>query len=206
MNQKNTQKIGQIKIRGIMAPMRLHAALLVCLGPSLVFSAGPKKLGLSKEDECTEAKAPATAQASKDRALSLALLWALEPAPLEIRTQAIEDLGLLGDPRALNALAQLSTDFNPLIARAAVRAVGLMRHERAEEILSNIVRHPTIPEGIKVAALSQLPFQNTWRAIRTIRQLASTGSNNPAQLNALVRQLASELPAPPSYDAERGAP
>lgn len=121
---------------------------------------------------------PLDVTAASDQALLRAMGWAVEPAPLEIRAQAIEDLGLLGDSRALNLLAQLSVDPNPIIASAAVRALSSMRHPRAEEILGNIVRHPTLPESLKLQALTMLPFQNTWSAFHSVATMARTGGGS----------------------------
>ena len=119
-------------------------------------------------------------------------MWAFEPAPTEIRVQAIEDLGLLGDPRALNVLAQFALDPNPAFARAGVRAVALMRHPRAEEILCNVIRHPTLPEELKVLALKLLPMQNTDSAIRFMQ--AVMGNTYPWALQNAARIALSEVP------------
>ena len=135
-----------------------------------------KAIGSAKEDdECLPCPKPAgLVVAGADVALTRALLWAVEPAPVEVRALAVEDLGLLGDTRALNALAQLSLDPNPRIATAAIRATGLIRHPRAEEILSNVVRHPSLPEALKVQAISLLPFQNSDSSARFLGQVART--------------------------------
>src|SRR5689334_6996987 len=74
-----------------------------------------------------------------DQALLRGIVWASEPGPEEIRVIAIEDLALLGDPRALAPLSVLLWDPNPRIQQAAVRAVALFQHPRAEEILSSVV-------------------------------------------------------------------
>ncbi|MDP2270527.1 MAG: HEAT repeat domain-containing protein [Archangium sp.] len=174
---------------------RLAVAALCSL--SLTAFAAPAKRGLaigsSKEDEPCPARSTATGGA--DLAFLRGLTWAFEPAPLEIRGQAIEDLGLLGDPRALNPLAAMTLDANPAIAKAAVRAIGIMRHPRAEEILSNLVRHPTAPIVTKQLALSLLPFQNTATALRFIHFIAKqpTGSY---ELLQQARALSAMLPVP----------
>jgi HEAT repeat protein len=182
--------------------MRTMTPLTLALLSTFVFAA-PHKVGNSTEDEC--ASSPLKPDL-KLAAFTQALLWALEPAPTEIRVLAIEDLGLLGNPAALNVLAQLSTDLNPTIAKAGIKAVGSIRHPRAEEILSNILRHPSLPESSKIEALQRLPFQNTWSAIRTINQLARNISGTSYALNTQLRQLASTLPAPPPFDQSTGAP
>jgi hypothetical protein len=192
----STQKIGRLFRWGIMNWMiRFPLAALCSL--SLVASAAvPKRgaaIGSSKEDEpCPVAKA---STAGADLAFLRGLTWAFEPAPLEIRGQAIEDLGLLGDPRALNPLAALSLDANPAIARAAVRAIGSMRHPRAEEILSNLVRHPTAPMPTKQLALALLPYQNTATALRFIHFTARQPTGSYELLQA-ARSLSAALPVP----------
>lgn len=173
---------------------RLTAAALCAL--SLAALAAPPKrpsaIGSSKEDEPCPA-IPATAGA--DVAYLRALQWAFEPAPAEIRAQAIEDLGLLGDARALNALAVLTLDAHPALAKAAIRAVAAIRHPRAEEILANLVRHPTAPLVTKQQALALVPFQNTPTALRFVHWFARQPSGN-YELLAAARALSQVLPTP----------
>ncbi len=182
-----------------MNPMtRLAVATLCCVSFFAVAAAGPRRgaaIGSSKEDEpCPVVKAPAGATGA-DLAFLRGLTWAFEPAPLEIRGQAIEDLGLLGDTRALNPLASMSLDANPAIAKAAVRAVGNMRNPRAEEILANLVRHPTAPLATKQLALSLLPYQNTATALRFIHATARQPTGT-YELLQQARTLSAALPVP----------
>lgn len=174
---------------------RLTVAALCCF--SLTATAAPAKrgaaIGSSKEDE--PCPAPKASTAGADLAFLRGLTWAFEPAPMEIRGQAIEDLGLLGDTRALNPLAAMSLDANPAIARAAVRAIGSMRHPRAEEILSNLVRHPTAPLPTKQVALALLPYQNTATALRFIHATARQPTGSYELLQA-ARALSAALPVP----------
>lgn len=179
------------------------------LAAALFFSctalaAGPRKpaatIGSAKEDE--PCPAPVNTSGS-DLALLRGVAWAFEPAPPEIRGQAIEDLGLLGDPRALNPLASLSLDANPAVSRAAIRAVGLIRHPRAEEILANIVRHPSAPLAAKQQALSLVPFQNTPTALRFVHQTARL-PNGPFELLNQARTLAAAIPSPSAEEATPG--
>lgn len=175
----------------------IRFALAVLCSLSLTAAAAQARRGLaigsSKEDEPCPVRSTATGGA--DLAFLRGVTWAFEPAPLEIRGQAIEDLGLLGDARALNPLAAMTLDANPAIAKAAVRAIGTMRHPRAEEILSNLVRHPTAPIATKQLALSLLPFQNTATALRFIHGIAKqpTGSY---ELLQQARTLSAALPVP----------
>ncbi|WNZ65115.1 HEAT repeat domain-containing protein [Myxococcus sp. MxC21-1] len=117
-----------------MRPLLL-AGLLLATAPRAQASPPP---GPAPTPPVEAAPAPAT----DDTALLRGLLCAVRPAPEEIRAIAIEDLGLLGDARALDALATLLWDPNPRIQQAALRAVTLFQHARAEEILANVVRHP----------------------------------------------------------------
>lgn len=174
-----------------MAPMIHLAVATLCSVSMAATPVTPKRanaIGSAKEDEpCLAGSAGA------ELAFIRALVWAFEPAPIEIRSQAIEDLGLLGDPRALNPLATLSLDPNESVARAAVRAVATIRHPRAEEILSNLVRHPHVPLSIKQLALAMLPYQNTPSALRFIRRLAGQTTGG-YELLQLARTLAATLP------------
>lgn len=115
------------------------------------------------------AAAPATGPiVGPDQALLRAILWATEPGPEEIRTIAIEDLALLGDPRALAPLSALLWDPNPRIQQAVVRAVALFQHPRAEEILSSVVRNTRLPDALKIQALDGLLYQRTPSARATV--------------------------------------
>src|SRR4051812_13159775 len=86
--------------------------------------AGPSRGGrLSRDDDEPVKPVPAAPPTVNDADASLlrGLLYATEPAPTEIRVIAVEDLGLIGDPRALNPLAQLLMDPNPAVQAAALR-------------------------------------------------------------------------------------
>lgn len=183
-------------------------SLLLMLGALLVaervFAATPvSKLGSAKEDEAPmeilplpaqpDARATSSPTAVPDAVFWRAVLWAFEPTPVEVRAQAIEDLGLLGDPRALNVLAQYVTDANPIYARAALRAVSLMRQARAEDILCNVARHPAVPEPLKVFAVEALTLQNTASAISFLRQVAA-GPEFSNALRAAARAALNEVP------------
>lgn len=130
---------------------------------------------------------------ASEAAVLRGVLWAFEPAPLEVRIQAIEDLGLLGDPRALNPLAQLAIDPNVSLSRAAVRAIGAIRHPRAEEILRNVVHHPAALEPTKALAMELLIYQNTTSALRLVNSVARA-TNYPGAVLAAARRTAADLP------------
>lgn len=177
-----------------MSAMTRLTFAAACLLSLTALAAAPRRataIGSAKEDE----PCPAAGTLGPDLAFLRAVQFAFEPAPVEIRSQAIEDLGLLGDPRALNLLAPLTLDPNQALARAAVRAVGTIRHPRAEEILANLVRHPTAPAVTKQYALSLVPFQNTPTALRFVHFVARqpTGAYEVLQL---ARTLSAQLPVP----------
>lgn len=156
----------------------------VVLTSGAVLAAAPKNkgsIGDAKDDDPpvptqSAVKPAAAGNGDADVGLLRGLMYAFEPAPTEIRVQAIEDLGLLGDPRALNPLAELLVDPNPQVQLAALRAVGLIRAPRAEEILSNVVRHPTMPEYLKLKAVDYVLFQNTRGAVYFLWQVASANT------------------------------
>ena len=166
-------------------------SVLIGLMVSSLCLAAPSKsqrLGSSHEDDDVPLiAAPGPGEA--DAALLKALLWALEPGPTEIRVIAIEDLGLLADARALNPLAELLMDPNPAVQNAALRAIAAMRYPRAEEILSNVARHPTLPERLKLSAVEWVLYQNTDTAIAFLKHVARSTGFNPTLQNAAKRAL-----------------
>lgn len=194
LSSGRTQKFSLRAASGIMAPMGARW-LLLGVAVATASAAAPPGKGIAgpREDDCPEQAPPATTGA--DLALIRGLLWAFEPAPLEVRVLAIEDLGFLGDPRSLNPLSQLCLDPNPAVARAALRAVAAIRHPRAEEILANVARHPLAQDGTRQRALELLPYQNTWSSLRAIHQLARAVPVTSVVL--VARRLAAELPAEP---------
>lgn len=170
--------------------------------PPGLLSASPQgtaSLGSSRDDDelenpfSVDFRGVTVPQVEADQALFRGLLWAFEPAPREVRVLAIEDLGLLGDPRALNSLAHLVIDPDPAFQLAALKAIRAIRSPRSEEILMNVVRHPTMPERAKLFALTALLYQNTAAALWFIYEVA----RNPAwgqSLNGTARTLMQELP------------
>jgi hypothetical protein len=156
---------------------------------------GPS-LAPGRDEDFEEVAPPRDADAvpvADDPTLLRATLWAFEPAPREVRILAIEDLGLLGDARLLNALAHLIYDPDLAAQLAAVRAIRAIRHPRAEEILQNVVRHPTLPAALKQLALESVIFQNTRSALVFIWNIG----HNPqwgATLHGVARRLLLEVP------------
>ena len=132
-----------------------------------------------------------------DTALLRALLWAAKPAPEEVRAIAIEDVALLGDVRALDSLAILMWDPNPRIQQVTLRAVALFQHPRAEEILGNVVRHPRMPDALRIQALNGLIFQRTATARRTVED-AARDMRLTAPVQNAARTVATQWEATPA--------
>jgi HEAT repeat protein len=211
---RSAQKIGHFSPSGIMTPVNRLAVLLTFFSlsawaqvdagtvkvptPRAAAKAPPMKgLGSAKEDDEPDVrpgpKAAAGSTADADIAVLRAILYAFEPAPTEIRVIAIEDLGILGDARALNPLAQLVMDPNPVVQLAALRAIGSMQHPRAEAILANIVRHPSINEKVKMSAIDALLFQNSSSSFAFLSFLTRAGQFHP-MLQQQARRALQELP------------
>ena len=152
-----------------------------------------KGLGSPREDDEEPARPVPAAAGEADVALLRAILWATEPAPTEIRVLAVEDLGLLGDPRALNPLAELLIDPNPAVQSAALRAIAALRYPRSEEILTNVARHPTLPERLKLAAVDAVLYQNTHSAIAFLKFVAKGTSFN-FNLQTAAKKALAEVP------------
>ncbi|MFZ5469240.1 MAG: HEAT repeat domain-containing protein [Myxococcota bacterium] len=182
---------------------QLAVPLLLVLGLADVGEAEPRRarktpsqsaLGNPKEDDAALPPAPApfidASRTEADVALVRALLWAFEPAPLEIRLLAVEDLALLGDVRALNPLAQLVFDPHPSVQAAALRAVTRFQHRRAEEILCNAVQHPHVSERLKTQALEALLFQRSASARAFLSQVAGSSRHGYSLRNTAQRVLA----------------
>jgi len=161
--------------------------------------AGPKAAappGSSREDGVASPAGVATVGlppgVEEDRALLRAILFVYEPAPVEIRVMAVEDLALLGDARALNVLGALILDTNPQIQLAATRAIRAFQTPRAEEILENIIRHPRTSDAVKLYAIQSLPLQRSTTAREFLIQVMQSEDRFGAQVaqaarNALTR-------------------
>ncbi len=186
-------------MRPLLAAALLLTAAAHAQAPSSAPPAAAPRASL-KADRAPAAAAPARPPAegsAQDVALLRGLLWAAEPGPEEIRALAIEDLALLGDPRALDPLAAFIWDPNPRIQQAALRAVALFQHRRAEEILGNVVRHPRLPDALKIQALGGLLYQRTPTARRVVQDVAADSRVGYAVQNA-ARSVASQWEAAPA--------
>jgi HEAT repeat protein len=118
-----------------------------------------------------------------DSALLRAILSAHAPAPQEIRVLAVEDLGLLGDPRALDVLGEFLRDGNPAVQAAALRAIRAYQHPRAEQLLVDLVRDPRAQEPLRVSAAEALAFQRSASAIAFLRSVRADPRYGPKLQN-----------------------
>lgn len=170
---------------------KLPVALMLLALPAL----GGGKLGTKGDDDDAPHSPVKPAKVPNDRDLALmrGMMFCFDPAPTEIRELAIEDLGLLGDPRGLNALAQLLMDLNPGVQQAALRAISLIRHPRAEEILANVVRHPTLSPKLKLTAIDSLVFQNTDSALAFLT-IVARGTSFDFALQSEAKRALAEVP------------
>ena len=182
----------------------VSTALFVLALGSAVPSAAATRLGSAKDEtELAAAKSselrnahPSPSEA--DLSLLRGLLYAFQPGPREIRILAIEDLALLQDPRALDALRQLAFDPDPQIALAAVKSISHLRHPRAEEILAEVIRTPSSSQMIQVTAVRALPFQRSLSALELLHDLSTSNDFGPQVRNsaqAMLSELATPLPA-----------
>jgi hypothetical protein len=157
----------------------------------------PRAQPEQRPDEHSSAVAWTPPPNEGDVALLRGLLYAFEPAPREIRIIATEDLALLGDPRALDALARIVFDPDPAVAEAAVHAVIRFQHPRAEEMLADIIRHPALPDALKLIAVEGLPFQGSSRSRELLAEIASSPLLSAVVRNAAQRTLARMTTADP---------
>jgi HEAT repeat protein len=151
--------------------------------------AAPTVLAQSTAGAQAPTESAAGAFVGPDQALLRGILWATEPAPEEIRAIAIEDLALLGDPRALDPLSALLWDPNPRVQQAAVRAVALFQPPRPEEILSSVLRSTRLPDALKIQALDGLLYQRTPSA-RTTVEAASRDQRLPLAIQSAALNVA----------------
>lgn len=180
-----------------MSPLLVAGLLLVAAAPARTPAASRPAPTATKAAPEPSPSAPAPVASADDTALLRALLWAARPAPEEVRAIAVEDLALLGDPRALDSLATHLWDPNPRTQQAVLRAVALFQHPRAEEILGNVVRHPRMPDALKIQALNGLVFQRTSSARRTVQDAAADSRLTSVVQNA-ARAVAAQWDAPPA--------
>ncbi|MBI3185104.1 MAG: HEAT repeat domain-containing protein [Myxococcales bacterium] len=183
------------------------ALVLLAVATAAAQPARPKRappeptaiLGSAKEEEPAPLPASAPACPEHDTALLRAVLYAFEPAPEEIRVTAVEDLALLGDARALNALTQLVFDQNLAVQAAAIRSVSRFQTPRAEEILANVIRHPQLPALLKLQSVEAMVLQRSATA-RELLLRVSRSTSYGHNISSAAR-LALERWGPPPADA-----
>jgi HEAT repeat protein len=78
-----------------------------------------------------------------------ALAAALSDADAQVRTAAAEGLGLLGDERAVERLAQLLSD--PQVRPVAVKALERIGRDRTRALLSQLASETQDPEVRRAA-------------------------------------------------------
>ncbi len=123
-----------------------------------------------------------------DAALGRALVWAFAPGPEEVRLLAIDELVLLGDPRALDALFQLLRHPRGRIAGTALRGISRFAHPRAETLLAEAVAAPELAEPLRVAAIEYLVYQRT-----PSTKAFLTSVKNDYRLNYKFRETATRI-------------
>lgn len=178
----------------------LKAALALRTALSLALTAAPDAGSAAALGTPKDAPGPAPcAELSRphpDSAVLRSLVGAFESSPVEIRIIAIENLGLLRDARAIDPLAALALDPEPRVATAALRSVGRFQHERAEEVLANVVRHPRLPDSLKLIALEQLVFQRRPSARAFLDETGKSRAPSVAIQNAAREAAQRWGPAP----------
>lgn len=111
----------------------------------------------------------ATALGESDRARAglEALLQATEDPDVAVAAAAVESLGSMGDPRALDRLAELAAGDDPWLRSAAVVALGALEHEAALPVLVQALADPISSEPA-ARALERLGDVRTLDAVRPL--------------------------------------
>lgn len=140
------------------------------------------------------------APSDADRALIAASSAAVEPGPLEVRVLAVEDLGLLGDGRAVPLLRRLLvTEQHPALQRAAVKALRALGSPAAASVLDEALRTARLSlEGAR-ELLSALPWLR-WEQSRATLQWAAASAALP-ELRAAAQAALARFD-PPQYQLE----
>jgi HEAT repeat protein len=131
-----------------------------------------------------------------DRAFVAAVQEAVRPAPVEVRVLAVEDLGLLGDPRATSLLRRLLfAERSVAIQRAAVRALRALGTAEAAQVLDEALR-VQLPLEVSTELVLALPYLRWTRARETLAWAA--GAEGPPALREVAfLSLARFDPPPP---------
>jgi HEAT repeat protein len=131
-----------------------------------------------------------------DRAFVAAVEEAVRPAPVEIRVTAVEDLGLLGDARALSLLRRLlHAERNTAVQRAAVRALRSLGTAEAVQVLDEALR-VQLPLEVSTELVLALPYLRWARAREALAWAA--GADGPPALREVARLSLSRFDSPPA--------
>ena len=169
-----------------MFRLLLSTTLLVA-APSLADPAGAPPLVAAPSDA--------------DRALLAASSAAVEPAPLEVRVLAVEELGLLGDGRTIPLLRRLLVaEQHPALQRAAVKALRALGTPAAASVLDEALRTARLSvEGAR-EVVSALPWLR-WEQSRATLQWAAAHAASP-ELRAAAQAALARFDPPPPYQLE----
>lgn len=136
------------------------------------------------------------APSDADRALISASAAAVGPGPLEVRVLAVEDLGLLGDPRAVPLLRRLLlTELQGPLQRAAVRALRALGSEACVSVLDEALRTNRLTHEGARELLASLPYLRWEMARAALVWAAANGSTY--DLRAAAGAALARFDAPP---------
>jgi len=140
------------------------------------------------------------APADADRALIAAIAAAVEPGPLEVRVLAIEELGLLGDVRAVPLVRRiLLAEPQVALQRAAVRALRALGTAQAVSVLDEALKSGRLSSEGSREVLAALPSLR-WEASRAALTWASVNGASYELRFAAEAALARFGPPPVSAD------
>lgn len=140
------------------------------------------------------------APADADRALIAAIAAAVEPGPLEVRVLATEELGLLGDVRAVPLVRRiLLAEPQVALQRAAVRALRALGTAQAVSVLDEALKSGRLSTEGSREVLAALPYLR-WEASRAALTWASVNGASYELRFAAEAALARFGPPPVSAD------
>ncbi|MBM4380427.1 MAG: HEAT repeat domain-containing protein [Deltaproteobacteria bacterium] len=136
------------------------------------------------------------APSDADRALISASSAAVGPGPLEIRVLSVEELGLLGDPRAVPLLRRvLLTETQGPLQRAAVRALRALGSEACVSVLDEALRTGRLTHEGARELIASLPYLR-WEVARAALAWAAA-SGQTYELRAAAEAALARFDAPP---------
>jgi HEAT repeat protein len=138
------------------------------------------------------------APADADRALLAATSAAVEPAPLEVRVLAVEELGLLGDTRAVPLLRRLLiSESQPALQRAAVRALRALGTPEAVSVLDEGLRTGRLSYEAARELVAALPYLR-WEAARAALAWAAANAAT-YEVRAAAQSALARFGPPPAF-------